>query len=234
MARGIFFFVFFFFFSSHVAHSKFGGSWGSTLALAYSQAHPERVVSLSLRGIFAIRKREIDWFYQDGASFIFPEAWAQYYNHIPEAERSDLVLAYHKRLTSPDKAVQLAAARAWTLWEGCTSHLITSPDDLTRFEQDDFALAFASIENHYFHNRGFFPRDGFLLEEAQLAKIRHIPTSIVQGRYDCVCPIETAVLLSKGLPNADFVICPSSGHSMFEPEISRALVAASEKFASIN
>ncbi|MBX3650166.1 MAG: prolyl aminopeptidase, partial [Burkholderiales bacterium] len=167
----------------------FGGSWGSTLALAYAETHPEFVTELVLRGIFLVRKQEIDWFYQRGASAIYPDAWEHYLKAIPASEHGDLVSAYHKRLTSDDPAVRLAAAKAWSIWEGSTSKLYTDPKFLSRYAADDFAVAFARIECHYFVNKGFM-REGQLLEDVH--KIRHIPTVIVQGRYDVVCPIESA------------------------------------------
>ena len=210
----------------------FGGSWGSTLALAYSQSFPQVCRSLMLRGIFALRKREIHWFYQDGASLIFPEAWALYRDHIPEAERGDFVAAYHRRLMGPDPEARQAAARVWSVWEGSTSRLI--PGDVSRFAEDKFALQFASIENHYFSNGGFFPRDGYLLEDEQVKKLAGIPTTIVQGRYDVVCPIETAHILFeklKHVADVDFIVVPDAGHSLSEPGIAKALVAASDRYA---
>ncbi len=207
----------------------FGGSWGSTLALAYAEKHPERVTELVLRGIFLLRKQEIDWFYQRGASILYPDAWESYVGHIPEEERSDLLAAYHRRLTSPDAEVRLAAARIWSGWEGRTSKLIPEEDFVGHFEADEFALAFARIEAHYFANRGFFDTDDQLLRDA--SRIRHIPGVIVQGRYDVVCPMESAWALHRAWPEADMIITPDSGHSAFEPPNSRALVAATDKFA---
>ncbi|HEX7616892.1 MAG TPA: prolyl aminopeptidase [Thermoanaerobaculia bacterium] len=207
----------------------FGGSWGSTLALAYAQTHPDRVTELVLRGIFLLRKREIDWFYQEGASILFPDAWEPYLAHIPEAERGDLVAAYHRRLTSDDPAVRLAAAKIWSGWEGATSKLLPDASFTGHYEEDEFALAFARIEAHYFANRGFLEIDGQLLNDA--GKIRHIPGVIVQGRYDVVCPIFSAWALHRAWPEADFVISPDAGHSAWEPPNTRALVAATDKFA---
>jgi proline iminopeptidase len=207
----------------------FGGSWGSTLALAYAEKHPERVTELVLRGIFLLRKAEIDWFYQQGASILFPDAWEPYLAHIPEAERGDLVAAYHRRLTSDDPAVRLAAAKIWSGWEGATSKLLPDASFAGHYEEDEFALAFARIEAHYFVNRGFFDIDGQLLRDA--GKIRHIPGVIVQGRYDVVCPIFSAWALHRAWPEADFVISPDAGHSAWEPPNTRALVAATDKFA---
>ena len=207
----------------------FGGSWGSTLALAYAEKHPDRVTELVLRGIFLIRKKEIDWFYQEGASILFPDAWEPYLAHIPEAERGDLVAAYHKRLTSEDPAVRLQAAKIWSGWEGATSKLLPDASFAGHYEEDEFALAFARIEAHYFANHGFFEVDGQLLDDA--GKIRHIPGVIVQGRYDVVCPIISAWALHRAWPEADFVISPDAGHSAWEPPNTRALVAATDKFA---
>ena len=207
----------------------FGGSWGSTLALAYAERHPDRVTELVLRGIFLLRKKEIDWFYQEGASILFPDAWEPYLAHIPEAERGDLVAAYHKRLTSEDPAVRLAAAKVWSGWEGATSKLLPDASFLGHYEEDEFALAFARIEAHYFANRGFLAMDGQLLADA--GRIRHIPGVIVQGRYDVVCPIFSAWALHRAWPEADFVISPDAGHSAWEPPNTRALVAATDKFA---
>jgi proline iminopeptidase len=207
----------------------FGGSWGSTLALAYAEKHPDRVTELVLRGIFLLRKKEIDWFYQEGASIIFPDAWEPYLAHIPEAERGDLVGAYHRRLTSEDPAVRLAAAKIWSGWEGATSKLLPDADFTGHYEEDEFALAFARIEAHYFANKGFFGVDGQLLNDA--GKIRHIPGVIVQGRYDVVCPIFSAWALHRAWPEADLIISPEAGHSAWEPQNSRGLVAATDKFA---
>ena len=207
----------------------FGGSWGSTLALAYAETHPDRVTELVLRGIFLLRKKEIDWFYQEGASILFPDAWEPYLAHIPEAERGDLVTAYHKRLTSDDPAVRLAAAKIWSGWEGATSKLLPDAAFTGHYEEDEFALAFARIEAHYFVNRGFFGVDDQLLRDA--GKIRDIPGVIVQGRYDVVCPIFSAWALHRAWPEADLIISPDAGHSAWEPPNCRALVAATDKFA---
>lgn len=209
----------------------FGGSWGSTLALAYAETHPERVTELVLRGIFLLRKKEIDWFYQSGASIIYPDAWEPYLAHIPEAERGDLVTAYNRRLTSDDPAVRLAAAKVWSGWEGATSKLIPDASFTGHYEEDEFALAFARIESHYFINRGFFEVDDQLLRDA--GRIRHIPGAIVQGRYDVVCPIDSAWALHRAWPEADLIITPDAGHSAFEPANSRALVAATDRFATL-
>lgn len=208
----------------------FGGSWGSTLALAYAQAHPERVSELVLRGIFLLRKSEIDWFYQGGAHHIYPDAWEPYWEHIPSSERADMVRAYYQRLTHSDPAVQLAAAKRWSIWEGRTSKLIT--ESVAGFEADQFALAFARIECHYFINRGFFQSDTHLLDHAH--RLSQIPTVIVQGRYDVVCPMISAYELAKKMPHADLQIIPDAGHSAFESGISRALVAATDRYGQSN
>lgn len=207
----------------------FGGSWGSTLALAYAERFHGCVLSVVLRGIFLLRKKEIDWFYQDGASYIYPDAWEPYLNHIPAEERGDLVAAYHKRLTADDPQVRMAAARAWTLWEGATSKLLPNADFLSHFEDDHFAEAFARIECHYFFHRGFFEHDGQLLTDAN--KLADIPITIVQGRYDMVCPMTSAWDLHKALPHAEFIVVPDAGHSATEPGISRALVHACDKMS---
>jgi proline iminopeptidase len=186
------------------------------------------VTELVLRGIFLLRKQEIDWFYQRGASVLYPDAWEPYLAHIPEAERGDLLTAYHRRLTSDDPAVRLAAAKIWSGWEGATSKLLPDPAFAGHYEEDEFALAFARIEAHYFVNKGFFETDDQLLRNA--ARLRHIPGVIVQGRYDVVCPMESAWALHRAWLEADLVITPDSGHSAFDSPNSRALVAATDKF----
>lgn len=206
----------------------FGGSWGSTLSLAYAQTHPSVVTELVLRGIFLLRKIELDWFYQHGAGMLFPERWAEYLAPIPADERGDLLAAYHRRLTTGDRASQLAAARAWSIWEGATSSLLPNPERTTQFGAPDFALALARIETHYFVNRGFFEREDQLL--ANVDRIRHIPAVIVQGRYDVVCPMRTAWELHERWPEADFKIVPDAGHSAYEPGITSELVDATDRF----
>ncbi len=208
----------------------FGGSWGSTLALAYAEKHPECVTELVLRGIFLLRKSEIDWFYQLGASHIFPEAWDGYLAAIPKAEHGDLVKAYAKRLFSADPAVNLPAAKAWSMWEGSTSKLLPDAQFAATFGADATTLAFARIECHYFVNNGWFDHEDQLLRDA--TKLREIPSVIVQGRYDVVCPIQSAHDLSRVWPEADLVVVPDAGHSAFEPGIARALVAATDRFAT--
>ncbi|CAM6083509.1 unnamed protein product [Calypogeia fissa] len=206
----------------------FGGSWGSTLSLTYAETHPERVTGIVLRGIFLLRKKEIDWFYQSGTSSIFPDAWEPYRDFIPEKERGDFLTAYSKRLNSSDRAVQLAAAKAWTNWEMATSYLVPNVESLRRGENDRFALAFARVENHYFMNKGFLPSDSYILDN--ISKIKHIPGVIVQGRYDVVCPMMSAWDLHKAWPEAKFQVVPTAGHSANEVGISAELVAATEYF----
>lgn len=207
----------------------FGGSWGSTLALAYAQTHPEAVSELVLRGIFLLRARELRWFYQDGASELFPERWREFLELIPESERGDLLAAYHRRLTSADRDVQLEAARAWSVWEGATSSLIPNSDRETAFAAPEFALALARIETHYFVNRGFFETEDQLLDGVD--RIRHLPGVIVQGRYDVVCPPVTAWELGRRWPEADFRVVTDAGHSAYEPGITHELVSATDRFA---
>ena len=206
----------------------FGGSWGSTLALAYAETHPERVRELVLRGIFLCRPKEIRWFYQEGASEIFPDVWEEYLNVIPESERDDMVSAYHRRLTSEDDAVRLEAARAWSIWEGSTSKLFFDPAMIEKFADPEFALAFARIECHYFMNNAFFSSDNYLIENVD--RIRDVPAIIVQGRYDVVCPIRSAWDLHRAWPKAELRIIPDAGHSISEPGIIDALVGATDKF----
>jgi len=207
----------------------FGGSWGSTLALAYAQAHPAQVTELVLRGIFMLRRWELEWFYQGGASNLFPEAWDQYVAAIPEVERHDLISAFHRRLTSDDEATRLAAARAWSVWEGATSFLHVDEDFVSGHEDAKFALAFARIENHYFVNGGFFEVEDQLLRDVH--RIADIPGVIVHGRYDVVCPVRNAWELHQAWPKSELRISPASGHSAFEPENVHALVEATDRFA---
>ncbi|OSD06392.1 proline iminopeptidase [Trametes coccinea BRFM310] len=210
----------------------FGGSWGSTLSLAYSQSHPDRVKTLVLRGIFTLRKSELRFFYQDGASHLFPEAWEEFIEPIPEAERHDMITAYHAQLNSVDDETRLRAARAWTKWEMYTSKLYVDPARVAEAEKNDFANAFARIENHYFVNDGFM-RDGQLLEKQEIDKIRHIPCVVVQGRYDVICPATTAYALKKVWPEITLHIVPDAGHSSHEPGIAKLLVKATDEFAHI-
>ncbi|WP_373046811.1 prolyl aminopeptidase [Vulgatibacter sp.] len=206
----------------------FGGSWGSTLALAYAETHPARVSELVLRGTFLLRKQEIDWFYQRGASAIFPDAWEGYVAPIPEAERGDLLHAYHRRLTAEDPAVRQEAAKAWSVWEGSTSRLLPDPELIAKTGGDEFAIAFARIECHYFVNKGFFETEDQLLRGVE--RIRQVPAVIVQGRYDVVCPMETAWALHKAWPEADLRVVPDAGHSAMEAGIVHELVSATDRF----
>ncbi|MCB1606735.1 MAG: prolyl aminopeptidase [Xanthomonadales bacterium] len=208
----------------------FGGSWGSTLALAYAQTHPDRVSELVLRGIFMLRRKELEWFYQHGASEIYPDHWEDYLAAIPVVEHGDLISAYYRRLTAEDPAVRLAAARAWSKWEARTSFLLGDPAYESAFDVDAQALAFARIECHYFVNAGFMESENQLLDG--VAQIRHIPTVIVQGRYDVVCPIRSAWDLHRAWPEAELKIIPDAGHSAFEPGILDALVEATDRYAS--
>jgi proline iminopeptidase len=200
----------------------FGGSWGSTLALAYAETHAERVRALVLRGIFLCRPKELRWFYQEGASAIFPDAWRAYVEAIPEAERADMLSAYHRRLTCDDADVRLAAARAWSVWEGSTSKLYPDQSLVDDFNEPDLALALARIECHYFVNNAFFETENYLIEN--VSKIRHIPTTIVQGRYDVVCPAMSAWELHEAFPEAELHIIPDAGHSAMEPGIASRLI----------
>jgi proline iminopeptidase len=206
----------------------FGGSWGSTLALAYAETHPERVTELVLRGIFLIRDQEIAWFYQRGTSALFPDAWEKYVDAIPEAERGDFVRAYHARLTSDDPEVRLRAARAWSVWEGTTSCLLPNPALVEKSAADAFAVAFARIECHYFMHGAWLgpPRD--LL--SNVGRIRHIPGVIVQGRYDVVCPMESAWALHRAWPEARLRVVPDAGHAASEPGTLHELVEATDAF----
>lgn len=207
----------------------FGGSWGSTLSLAYSQTHPDRCKGLILRGIFMLRQKEIRWFYQEGASYIFPDAWEEYVKPIPINERDDLLTAYYQRLTSPDDKIRLEAARAWSIWEASTSRLFPDLDLKQKFGIDAFAEAFARIECHYFINKGFIePEDKLLLN---IDRIRKIPAVIVQGRYDVVCPMMSAWELHRAWPEAEFIVVADAGHSMSEPGIRTCLIEATDKFA---
>jgi proline iminopeptidase len=209
----------------------FGGSWGSTLGLAYAQAHPRRVTALVLRGIFLLRRWELDWFYQNpgGAAALYPDLWEHYVEPIPTAERGDMVGAFYRRLTSEDPQVLQRAARAWAIWEGATSFLKLNPSYLAKFQDDNYAAAFARIECHYFINRGFLRSEDQLIADAE--RIRRIPAVIVQGRYDVVCPMRSAWDLHRAWPEADLRIVPDAGHSAFERGITHELIAATDRFA---
>jgi proline iminopeptidase len=206
----------------------FGGSWGSTLALAYAETHPERVRALVLRGIFLCRPWEIRWFYQEGASAIFPDRWDEYLAPIPAAERNDLLHAYHRRLTGSDEAVRLAAARAWSVWEGSTVRLLPDAKLVADFGDPHKALALARIECHYFVNNAFFKTDNWLIEH--VGAIRRIPGAIVHGRYDVVCPAQNAWELHHAWPEAELSIVADAGHHAMEPGIAAALVTATDRF----
>jgi proline iminopeptidase len=206
----------------------FGGSWGSTLALAYAQTHVDRTRALFLRGIFLCRPKEIQWFYQEGANAIYADVWEEYVRVIPEAERGDMMGAYYRRLTSEDEAVRLEAARAWSVWEGSTSKLYPDLNMINHFGEPEFALAFARIECHYFMHNAFFDTDNYLIEN--VGKIRHIPAVIVQGRYDVVCPMMSAWELHRAWPEAEFHLIPDAGHSVMEPGTTSALVDATDRF----
>lgn len=208
----------------------FGGSWGSTLALAYAQTHPQQVTGLILRGIFTLRKKEINWFYQEGASFVFPDKWENYLAPIPEDERDDLVSAYHRRLTGEDEEEMLRCAYAWANWEGATISLLETDNKALSFGDKNAVLSFARIENHYFVNAGFM-EEGQLIHNAD--RLANIPTVIIQGRYDMCTPSQTAWDLHKVMPHAELHLIPDAGHAFNEPGILSALLAATDKFATL-
>jgi proline iminopeptidase len=212
----------------------FGGSWGSTLALAYAQMFPASVTELVLRGIFLLRRSEIEWFYQspEGAASLFPDLWEQFVAPIPVNERRDMIRAYYHRLTSEDAIVRATAARAWSVWEGATSFLRSNAAYVAKFEDADYAAAFARIECHYFINGGFLAADDQLLRDVD--RIRRIPAVIVQGRYDVVCPMRSAWALHRAWPQARLVVVPDAGHSAFEPGIAKALRDATDTFARLS
>ena len=206
-----------------------GGSWGSTLALAYAESHPEVVTELVLRGIFTLRQAELEWYYQSGASRIFPDEWEKFLAPIPENERDNLIDAYYRRLTGDDQTVMKQAARAWSQWEGSTINLLQRPAQIEHFGSEKFSEAFARIECHYFINRGWFDYDGWLIDNAGI--LNGIPTVIVQGRYDVCTPMTTAWDLHLAMPDADLIVVPDAGHSFDEPGIVDALVRATDRFA---
>ena len=216
---------------SHLKIDKwvvFGGSWGSTLALAYAIKHTERVKGLILRGIFLCRPWEIDWLYQKGTSALFPDYWDTYLSPIPKEEQNNMVQAYYKRLTSDDYPTRLNAAKIWSQWEAATSRLIIDQKSINDFGEPDLALSFARIECHYFINNAFFSTDNWLLEN--VSKIKHLPGIIVQGRYDVVCPAQSAWELKKAWPDVKFTMIADAGHSATEPGISSALIQAADEF----
>ncbi|MDO5624075.1 MAG: prolyl aminopeptidase [Pseudomonadota bacterium] len=207
----------------------FGGSWGSTLALAYAQTHPGRVSELVVRGIFTLTPAELRWYYQFGASEVFPDKWERFLAPIPEAERGDLIAAYRRRLTGDDPAAQLEAARAWSVWEGETIALLPQPETAASFGQDHFALAFARIENHFFTHGGWL-QEGQLLRDAH--KLAGIPGVIVHGRYDMACPASTAWALARAWPGAELQLIEGAGHAYNEPGILDALLQATNRFGA--
>jgi proline iminopeptidase len=207
-----------------------GGSWGSTLSLAYAQTHPDRVSELILRGIFLLRRAELLWFYQEGCNWIFPDAFEDYLRPIPPEERGDMIAAYHRRLTGADPAIRLEAARAWSCWEGATLSLLADPERVEKFRDAAYALAFARIEAHYFVNGGFFEHDDQLLRNA--ARLRKIPGVIIHGRYDVVTPLRNAWELKRVWPEVELRIAPVAGHAMTEPGIVHEIVSAGERYAS--
>lgn len=208
----------------------FGGSWGSTLALAYAQTHPQHVTGLILRGIFTLRKEEINWFYQEGASFVFPDKWESYLSPIPECERNDLVSAYHRRLTGDNEEEMLRCAYAWANWEGSTISLLETANKALSFEDKDAVLSFSRIESHYFFNEGFMD-EGQLIRDANL--LADIPTVIIQGRYDMCTPSKTAWDLHKAMPHAEFHLIPDAGHAFNEPGILNTLLKTTDKFSAL-
>jgi len=209
----------------------FGGSWGASLALAYAQTHPSPVKALVLRGIFALRESELKWFYQEGASWLFPDAWEAFVEPIPLVERGHMMSAYHRRLTGNNESEKIKCAKAWSVWEMTTSRLYVDPKYIARAADDEkFALAFARIENHYFVNGGFLQTDSQLIDGGKKLEAAGIPGTIVNGRYDLVCPIKTAWDLHKSWPRADLCIVPDAGHSVKEPGIVDQLIRALEKY----
>ncbi|MEM9422239.1 MAG: prolyl aminopeptidase [Pseudomonadota bacterium] len=210
----------------------FGGSWGSTLALTYAIKHKDRVSELVLRGIFTLRQEELHWFYQEGASWLFPDAWQQFLAPIPKDERNDLISAYHRRLTGDDEVAKIAAAKAWSVWEGTTVSLMPSPERVNSFGTDQFALAFARIECHYFINGGFFESDGWLIDNVH--HLHGIPGVIAQGRYDVVTPVKTAWDLSQRWADCELHLVADAGHAASEDGIVDVLVGATDKFARLS
>ena len=209
----------------------FGGSWGSTLALAYSETHPQRVKGIVLRGIFLLRRSELRWFYQEGASHLFPDAWEKYLAPIPKRERGDLITAFHKRLVGRNRRVRLEAAKAWSIWEATTSRLRIDESAIEKFRVARVAETFARIEAHYFFNKGFFRKESQLLDH--IGKIRHIPGVIVQGRYDLVCPMTSAWDLHRAWPEAKLIVVPDAGHSIKESGIRSALIQETNRMARL-
>lgn len=207
----------------------FGGSWGSTLSLAYALTHPEHVSSLLLRGVFLMRRSELAWFYQDGCNWLFPDAYRQFAALIPADERGDMIAAYHARLTGDDAQMRARAAEAWARWEATTLSLRPDPARVEQFLDERFALAFARIESHYFRNGGFLPHDGYLLEQAH--RLTGIPGIIVHGRYDVVTPLRSAYELNRAWPTSSLVIVEEAGHALSEPALVHALLAAADRLS---
>jgi len=208
----------------------FGGSWGSTLALAYAQSYPEHVTGLILRGVFLVRHSEVDWFYNGGCSWLFPDEYAPFLEHIPTAERGDIIAAYYRRLTSPNESVQLDAARVWSAWEGSTLSMYPERVRMRSLNSDQYVLAFARIECHYFVHGGFLNRDAQLLEDAH--RLNGIPGVVIAGRYDVITPVKSAWELCQIWRNAELRIVPDAGHAMTEPGTLHELVSATQRFAS--
>lgn len=216
---------------SHLKIDKwlvFGGSWGSTLALAYGVTHPTKVTGMILRGIFLCRRAELLWFYQEGASWMFPDIWKKYFDFIPANERNDMISAYYKRLTSENEKVRLEAAQIWSTWEAATSRLIPSPTSIASYEEPQKALPFARIECHYFINKAFFETDNYLLEN--IGKLKNVPCRIIQGRYDVVCPPKSAWDLHQAWPESELRIIPDCGHAAGEIGIRSELIQATDDF----
>jgi len=209
----------------------FGGSWGSTLSLAYSQTHPDSCKGLILRGIFLVRKKELDWFYQEGASNIFPDRWESFLEPIPVEKRDNLMQAYYEVLTGEDHSKKIEAAKAWSTWEGSTVKLLEDENFISDFSDDKFAEAFARIECHYFMNNCWFDSDNHLIEN--MHKIKHIPGVIIHGRYDIVCPVIQAWDLHKAWPEADLHIIPDAGHSIFEDGIKNKILEYTDRFSNL-
>ncbi len=207
-----------------------GGSWGSTLALVYAISHPAATMGLVLRGVFLVTQKELKWFYQEGAHWIYPDSWEPYENLIPAEERHDYITAYYRRLTSSDESVRLKAAQTWSQWEAGTSFLIPREEFIKAYSIPKKALPFARIEAHYFYNKAFLPSDNFILENC--SKIKDIPTRIIHGRYDVVCPVKNAWELHKALPKSQLQIIPDAGHSLFEPNILSAVIESCHELAS--
>lgn len=206
-----------------------GGSWGSTLSLSYAEAHPGRITALVLRGIFTLRKKELDWYYQGSAGAIFPDEWEMFVAPIPESERGDMIAAYYRRLTSNQPKLQAVVARAWSVWEGSTINLLQRPAQIESYAGDEFSIAFARIETHYFFHKGFFDSDGWLLDNVD--RIQDIPTTIIQGRYDVCTPMMTAWDLHQVMPHALFQVVPDAGHAFDEPGIADCLLDATDRYA---